>query len=210
MSVSTVFYRVRYMQIGDIDAVIDIEHASFTTPWAPGTYAREVVSTDYSHMVVVERVEQLPSLNRFHAIWRQMVGRAEPMRTILGYGGMWLFGTEAHISTIASHPRYRGQGWGELTLLAMMRRARALKATYATLEVRVSNTRAQKLYDKYGFSVVGVKKRYYTDDREDAYEMRAPLTTEASVQLMNARYSAYKDQIHFRDTFTTGPRPNTF
>ncbi|MEM6528868.1 MAG: ribosomal protein S18-alanine N-acetyltransferase, partial [Chloroflexota bacterium] len=205
MSVATVYYRVRYMEIGDIDAVIAIEHASFTTPWAPGTYARELNSTDYSHMVVVERVEQIPSLNRFHAIWRQIVGRAAPTRTVLGYGGLWLFGAEAHISTIASHPRYRGQGWGELTLLAMMRRARALQATYATLEVRVSNERAQRLYKKYGFDVVGVKKRYYTDDREDAYEMQAPLNKESVQQYLNARYSAYKIQIPFKDTFSTGP-----
>jgi ribosomal-protein-alanine N-acetyltransferase len=78
---------------------------------------------------------------------------------------------EAHITTIAVRSELQRRGIGELLIMAVFDRARKFFATILTLEVRVSNTGAQNLYVKYGFYQVGVRRGYYTDNREDAYIM---------------------------------------
>ncbi|UCC16507.1 MAG: ribosomal protein S18-alanine N-acetyltransferase [Dehalococcoidales bacterium] len=78
---------------------------------------------------------------------------------------------EAHITTLAVQEELQRRGIGELLVMTVFDRARELFANVVTLEVRVSNTGAQNLYLKYGFKQVGVRKSYYTDNREDAYVM---------------------------------------
>jgi ribosomal-protein-alanine N-acetyltransferase len=90
---------------------------------------------------------------------------------VVGYAGLWLMVDEAHVTTIGVHPDHRGQGAGELLFLGLADIARQMRATRITLEVRVSNTGAQNLYRKYGLEVAGVRKRYYSDNGEDAYIM---------------------------------------
>ncbi len=87
---------------------------------------------------------------------------------------------EAHISTLASHPDWRGQGVGELLLLAMIDRAAEIGGEVVTLEVRVTNNVAQALYQKYGFQVAGRRKGYYSDNGEDALIMSTPRVTAAA------------------------------
>jgi ribosomal-protein-alanine N-acetyltransferase len=84
---------------------------------------------------------------------------------------MWLAFDEAHITTIGIDPGHRGRGLGELLLLCMVDIAIGRGAKWLTLEVRVSNVAAQTLYRKYGFSVRGSRKRYYSDNNEDALIM---------------------------------------
>ncbi|MBI4494732.1 MAG: ribosomal protein S18-alanine N-acetyltransferase [Chloroflexi bacterium] len=93
------------------------------------------------------------------------------LRSIVGYAGMWLMADEAHVTTIATHPDYRGRGVGELLLLGLINHALAVGAKWMTLEVRVSNDVAQALYRKYTFKEMGVRRGYYTDNREDAAVM---------------------------------------
>ena len=90
---------------------------------------------------------------------------------ILGFAGMWILYDEAHITTIGVDPRYRGRGLGELLLIDLYDEALRRGAGWLTLEVRVSNTAAQELYRKYGFTVQGTRRRYYSDNNEDAYIM---------------------------------------
>jgi ribosomal-protein-alanine N-acetyltransferase len=90
---------------------------------------------------------------------------------LIGYGGIWFAVDEAHITTIAVSPRYRGRGIGELLLNGLIDHAFDGGATMLTLEVRMSNTVAQNLYRKYGFQAAGTRKRYYTDNGEDALIM---------------------------------------
>jgi ribosomal-protein-alanine N-acetyltransferase len=78
---------------------------------------------------------------------------------------------EAHITTIALHPRYRGRGLGELMLSSLIQIAYNISARSMTLEVRVTNAVAQNLYRKYGFQEAGVRRRYYSDNNEDALIM---------------------------------------
>jgi ribosomal-protein-alanine N-acetyltransferase len=84
---------------------------------------------------------------------------------------MWILYDEAHITTIGVSPEYRGRGLGELLLIDVFEQAVARNAEWVTLEVRVSNSSAQALYEKYGFTRQGVRRRYYSDNGEDAYIM---------------------------------------
>ncbi len=90
---------------------------------------------------------------------------------LVGYAGLWLMVDEAHVTTIGVHPHHRGQGAGELLFLGLADIASEMRAARMTLEVRVSNTSAQALYRKYGLEIAGVRRRYYSDNGEDAYIM---------------------------------------
>jgi ribosomal-protein-alanine N-acetyltransferase len=92
---------------------------------------------------------------------------------------MWLAFDEAHITTIGVDPDQRGRGLGELLLLCMFDEAVARGANWLTLEVRVTNAAAQALYRKYGFTAQGTRKRYYSDNNEDALIMWSPALGEA-------------------------------
>jgi ribosomal-protein-alanine N-acetyltransferase len=84
---------------------------------------------------------------------------------------MWLMVDEAHITTFAVHPRWRRRRIGEHMLITLLDLAVARRAREATLEVRLSNLAARRLYEKYGFRPVGLRPRYYSDDNEDALIM---------------------------------------
>ncbi|MFN8521823.1 MAG: ribosomal protein S18-alanine N-acetyltransferase [Chloroflexota bacterium] len=90
---------------------------------------------------------------------------------IVGYCGLWLVTDEAHITTIAVDPAYQGLGVGEMLLVGMIDRATQIKAQWLTLEVRVTNQVAQALYRKYTFKEMGLRRRYYSDNGEDALVM---------------------------------------
>jgi [ribosomal protein S18]-alanine N-acetyltransferase len=140
------------MRLEDLDEVQRIEEASFTTPWPPNAYRSELLTNRLASYLVA-RVED----------------------RIVAYGGMWLMVDEAHITTFAVHPAWRRQRIGERLLLAFLDLAVDRGAREATLEVRLSNLPARRLYEKYGFRPVGLRPRYYSDDNEDAVIM----TTEA-------------------------------
>ena len=90
---------------------------------------------------------------------------------IVGFGGMWLMVDEGHIITFAIHPAWRRQRIGERLLLAFLDLALVRGAHEATLEVRLSNLPARRLYEKFGFRPVGLRPRYYSDNGEDALIM---------------------------------------
>ena len=167
---------LRYMRLPDIPEVIAIDRVSFDPAWSARSYAYEVSESTYSHMVVLEQAEgEKPAQG-----WRRWVHNFGGNGTELGepvvaYGGLWNIMDESHISTIATHPDYRGRGWGEIVLAGMIRRSITLRAAYIVLEVRVSNVVAQNLYRKYEFELAGVKQRYYHNNGEDAYDMRLDL-----------------------------------
>lgn len=96
---------------------------------------------------------------------------AEEQEQIAGYAGMWITLDEAHITNVAVHPKFRRKGIGETLVAALLRQARRHGALHQTLEVRVSNEAAIKLYEGMGFEGVGVRKRYYYDNNEDALIM---------------------------------------
>jgi ribosomal-protein-alanine N-acetyltransferase len=144
-------FDVRPMAMGDIPAVLEIDRQSFPIPWPERSYRYELTENSASHMLVA-------------------VSRASSPQ-ILGYVGFWLIIDEAHISTLAVTPEMRGQGIGRRLLEEALEQAQHLGADMATLEVRVSNTRAIQLYEHHGFAIVGRRRRYYRDNNEDALLM---------------------------------------
>lgn len=141
---------IEAMRLDDLPAVHLIEQASFTSPWPPNAYRSELET------------------NR---LAQYLVARAGAGGEVVAYGGMWLMVDEAHITTFAVHPAWRRQRIGERLLLAFLDLAVDRGAHEATLEVRLSNLPARRLYEKYGFRPVGLRPRYYTDDHEDALIM---------------------------------------
>jgi ribosomal-protein-alanine N-acetyltransferase len=126
----------------------------------------------------------------------------------VGYGGMWFIAGEAHISTIAVHPKGRGRGWGEILLAGMVQRGIRLDADEVALEVRVTNKRAQKLYEKYAFRTVDVKKRYYRNNNEDAYDMRLNVQDEPTCAHFKAQYDALFKRHQLIDDFSLYAPPH--
>jgi [ribosomal protein S18]-alanine N-acetyltransferase len=184
------YYFIEPMTEDDIASVQVIESQSFSTPWSANTYRREIRNLQSCRYIVARGSQspppQTPRPNpaprRPNGIFSQIVAAIfpqpapapmpEPGETpIVGYGGLWLTVDDAHITTIAVEPTYRGQGVGELLLNALIDHAYELGARQITLEVRVSNSSAQRLYLKYGFQPAGTRKRYYTDNGEDALIM---------------------------------------
>ncbi len=92
---------------------------------------------------------------------------------IVGVIGVWMMPDEAHIVTIATRESHRRHGIGEMLLQEAIELARDKAQSLVTLEVRVSNEAAIALYRQYGFEEVGLRPRYYSDNREDAYILTA-------------------------------------
>jgi [ribosomal protein S18]-alanine N-acetyltransferase len=136
------------MRIDDLDAVHAIERASFSVPWPDEAYRNELLSNRLATYVVARAGDD-----------------------IVGFGGLWVMVDEAHITTFAVDPRWRRRGVGEWMLLGLLDRAVERHAREATLEVRLSNMPARRLYEKYGFRPVGIRPRYYSDNGEDALIM---------------------------------------
>jgi len=205
---------LRYMKTSDVKQVSAIDHLSFTPPWPTDSYNFEINQSTVSHMVVLEDCvppddqTAAPSNDR---IWERIARWLNPEtpapdRVIVGYGGLWKIAEEAHISTIATHPDYRGNGYGEMLLAGMYGKALSLNAEYIVLEVRVSNHVAQRLYTKYGFTRHGVKERYYRSDNEDAYDMRVNFEDDI-VGTYHDLYEQLQDKREFEDRYTNSPHP---
>jgi len=190
------------MQSTDIPRVVRIDEQSFAVPWSARSYTFEVNQSNYSHMVVLEHLQPRPPDGRWQAWWQSVTGRVRIKQTLLAYGGLWYFGAQAHISTIATAPEHRQQGYGEVVFLAMLCRAISLSSQMATLEVRVSNIHAQHLYEKYGFQQRGVKAGYYIDNDEDAYDMALSLTDRATIQHIESCFEGYTRQLGLQDRYT--------
>jgi ribosomal-protein-alanine N-acetyltransferase len=139
--------KVRPMRGTDIETVSRIERRSFPVPWNTQAYVTEIANPSACYLVAT-------------------VGDA-----VVGYGGLWVIMDEAHITTLAVDPDYRGLKIGERLLSELLVAAQKKGAARATLEVREHNEVAQRLYNKYGFLWVALRKGYYSDNNENAVIM---------------------------------------
>ena len=160
---------VELMRLDDVPQVMAIERESFPLPWPERTYRYELSQNKNSHYVVLRRALASAPADRWNPWVRFYRRTSRP--PVLGFGGFWMIAGEAHISTLAVTPSRRKQGLGELLLWSMLNQAAALCAFETTLEVRMSNRVAQRLYLKYGFEKAGQRRRYYQDNGEDAWIM---------------------------------------
>jgi [ribosomal protein S18]-alanine N-acetyltransferase len=197
---------LRYMTLADIPQVVNIDRHSFGMPWSARSYAYEIAESSYSHMVVLEYTPETPALPAWRRWLQSLNGGHQHKRRIVAYGGLWRVMQEAHISTIASHPNWRGRGYGEIMLAAMICKALELKASYVVLEVRITNEVAQNLYRKYAFNTVAVKPRYYRDNGEDAYDMRVMFDSQNRVEY-HRRFTALKVKFGFENAYVNHTPP---
>jgi ribosomal-protein-alanine N-acetyltransferase len=172
------------MEVEDIPQVLEVDRESYSLPWPASAYRREILHNRNARYFVLRETEDPPldggvahgdrpkfPFGFFRRPVRPDGAPLERTGSILGYAGMWLMLDEAHITTIAMRNNWRGKGLGELLLASLVDTAFDIGAHRITLEVRVSNEPAQRLYRKYGFSQEGVRPRYYSDNNEDAYIM---------------------------------------
>lgn len=176
-------YQIEAMTIADVPEVARVEARCFTNPWPPSAYRRELRLPDQNHYVVLKSThatgESVPENRNGHRGLPRLLPlpfarRNQPENRIVGFAGMWTVYDEAHITTIGVDPELRGQGLGEWLMVHLIDEAVRRNAGWLTLEVRVSNETAQALYAKYGFTVHGTRKRYYSDNNEDAHIMWSP------------------------------------
>ena len=138
---------IRRMTMDDVDGVAAVEAATFPTPWSREAFASEMKNVAARYLV------------------------AEKDGKIIGFAGAWIILDESHITNIAVLKDERGQGVGRQLTHGLLQYLSNLGAAYATLEVRKSNEVAQNLYKSLGFIKLGVRKRYYEDNGEDALIM---------------------------------------
>ena len=163
--------RIEPMTLDDLPAVHAIERASFAVPWPDDAYRNEIRTNRLASYVVARLDDQ-----------------------VVGFAGIWLMVDEAHVTTFAVDPRWRRRGVGERMLLALLDLSIARQAREATLEVRLSNLPARKLYEKHGFRPVGIRPRYYSDNGEDALIMTTePLASPAMRERMDRLRAALDD-----------------
>jgi ribosomal-protein-alanine N-acetyltransferase len=214
-------FNIRLMCGDDLPQVNEIDHEAFPTLWPPANYHREL-KNGLAHYIVAcdeEKEYEPPApkdappkgspwlLGRLKLLFNHRKpsnNEAPPAARgyVFGFAGLWMMAGEAHITNIAVREKYRRQGIGELLLISMIELALELDAHLVTLEVRTSNTTAQSLYAKYGFVEVGLRRGYYTDNREDGVLMTIEAVTSAPVQ---ANLRQLK-QAHARRWKTPAPR----
>ena len=174
--------RIRPMHAGDIKQVMEIERESFASMWSRTTYDRELTNKLARYLVAFEPPagDALPppktgTVSTLWATLRRIATRSSPPgEHILGLVGLWCMMGEGHIVTIAVRQTQRRRGIGELLLVTILEAALEAGQDGVTLEYRISNSDARALYDKYGFTQVGVRARYYSDNQEDAVLMSTP------------------------------------
>ena len=142
---------IEKMTMADVPEIAELDKECFAIPWSQNAFEAEMENVFACYLVA------------------KADGRC------IGYCGFWQAYDEGDITNVAVSPEFRRLGVGSMLIREMITMARQKKLVGLNLEVRKSNTAAQKLYGKYGFCVVGERKNYYSDNKEDAYIMKLTL-----------------------------------
>jgi ribosomal-protein-alanine N-acetyltransferase len=162
--------------------MIDFQPTEPESSPAPALFSVNIARMRHSDIEVVTRLEaqvqalawsanayvtEINNPNAYYAIAKTQDGE------LAGYGGIWVVMDEMHITNIVTNPKLRGLKIGERLLIVLIEEGLRRKATRGTLEVRERNVVAQNLYKKYGFATVAMRRRYYSDNHENAFIMWA-------------------------------------
>ena len=185
------------MRREDIPQVNEIDREAFPTQLPPPNYYRELRNELARYFVACDRTKTVaepgkPENGLYKFLSRlkwwsnhNISGSEAPVairQYILGFAGIWVLADEAHITNIAVRESYQRRGIGEALLISIIDLAKELGADMVTLEVRASNTQAQNLYSKYGFTQVGQRRAYYVDNNEDGILMSTASINSAPFQ----------------------------
>ncbi len=139
---------LRRLELADLDAIERIERASYPTPWSRSMFASELAKQSSRSIAAITSAGELVGylvLSRYVDAW--------------------------HVMNVAVDPGHRRQGIASAMLRRLFELTRDDAERGYTLEVRVSNLAAISLYEQFGFTSSGVRRGYYTDNREDAVIM---------------------------------------
>lgn len=139
---------MRLMREEDLDVVAEIEKVSFPTPWSREIYREELTENNFAHYYVIENDQG-----------------------VVGFIGAWIIFDEIQVTNFAVLPSERTRGYGHMLFQYLINKALLKGGRLMSLEVRESNVAAQKLYQSFGLKKAGIRKRYYTDNNEDAIVM---------------------------------------
>ena len=139
---------LRRLEVADLDAIERIERASYRTPWSRSMFASELAKA---------------SSHSFGAI--------DEHGELVGYLVLSRYVDAWHVMNVAVAPERRRQGIASALLRRLLEVTKDDPLRGFTLEVRVSNTGAIRLYEQLGFEARGLRRGYYTDNREDALIM---------------------------------------
>jgi ribosomal-protein-alanine N-acetyltransferase len=177
------------MDWADLDQVAYMEREAFPTLWPPTSYAREMRNKMAEYVVCVHDGEYItvphsPPRRGLRRLFRrgQETQQTVQRQSLVGFVGLWYMAGEAHIVAIAVRESLRGKGLGKLLLTGAIEMAQRREQQVVTLEARVSNEAAKALYIKYGFKEVGLRRRYYSDNQEDAIIMSTDQLTSEPFQ----------------------------
>jgi ribosomal-protein-alanine N-acetyltransferase len=132
--------------VGELEAVLAIEGRSFTNPWTREMYLAELANEGVSFLFLAR----------------------DPSGEVVGFCACWRVVDELHINNLAVDPSHRRQGVGAALIARVLEESEQLPTTRVILEVRRSNAAARLLYERFGFSIAGVRRDYYTQPVEDA------------------------------------------
>lgn len=137
---------IRKATAEDVDRMTELDKICFTVPWSKAEFEKEMTSNPLALYMVAESEQE-----------------------IIGYAGVWLIVDEGHITNVAVHPMFRERGIASRLIESLLSRSKEKAGTKNfTLEVRVSNVAAIELYKGFGFKEIGLRKGYYSDNKEDA------------------------------------------
>jgi len=145
---------IREMLRNDVAQILSIEIRSFVAPWTRGLFEETLSSPIYLNLVM------------------------ETEGAVVGYIILYTVADEGHVMSVAVHPDHRQKGHGARLLSHALRYCAQNSVSVCFLEVRESNEAAQALYRRFGFNVIGKRKRYYPETNEDALVMRLLLNGE--------------------------------
>ncbi len=143
---------IRTLEEKDLEQVLAIEQSVFTSPWPMREFLYELHENPFSNLIVIEEEG-----------------------TIVGYCDYWILYEQAQIADIAVMTSYQQKGFAQQLMDYVVRMVEEQGCENISLEVRVSNTKAIRFYEKNGFITVNTRKDYYPDTHEDAYLMVKPL-----------------------------------
>ncbi|WXR60706.1 ribosomal protein S18-alanine N-acetyltransferase [Peptostreptococcaceae bacterium AGR-M142] len=140
-------YKIEDFKKEHIKDLVEIEKFCFTTPWTKNMFLKEFENNLSHYKVII------------------VDGK------VIAYAGIWLIVDEGHITNVAVHPKFKGNGFGSIVMEALIDLCVEKQIKSMTLEVRTKNQVAINLYEKYNFKKAGIRKEYYPDTKEDALIM---------------------------------------
>ena len=184
------FLQIKHLAAEDLNSAVELDRLCFGGLWTIEGYGRELGSPNSDLLGLWASETGVGESERFDSELKSSepngilnskslsIESSSPATpnskltpTLIGLGCLWAILEEAHITILAIHPRFQGQGLGQVLLWTLLKKAHYRQLERATLEVRESNVVAVSLYKKFGFKEAGRRKRYYEDTGEDALVM---------------------------------------